>query len=70
MRSVLSPGVRVHSYCDIEDAVVATLSPPKLQTEEEEEVESETELIGEDGEPIEGSAEGEDSGDEDSSGEE
>jgi large subunit ribosomal protein L25 len=55
---------------DVEDAVVATLSPPKLQTEEEEEVESETELVGEDGEPIEGSAEGEDSGGEDSSGEE
>jgi large subunit ribosomal protein L25 len=55
---------------DIEDAVVATLSPPKLQTEEEEDVESETELVGEDGEPIEGSAEGEDSGDEGSSGEE
>lgn len=55
---------------DVEDAVVATLSPPKLQTEEEEEVESETELVGEDGEAIEGSAEGEDSGGEDSSGEE
>ena len=55
---------------DVEDAVVATLSPPKLQTEEEDEVESETELVGEDGEPIEASAEGEDSGDEDSSGEE
>jgi large subunit ribosomal protein L25 len=55
---------------DVEDAVVATLSPPKLQTEEEEEVESETELVGEDGEPIEAAAEGEDSGGEDSSGEE
>ncbi|HEX3432481.1 MAG TPA: 50S ribosomal protein L25 [Solirubrobacteraceae bacterium] len=55
---------------DVEDAVVATLSPPKLQNEEEEEVESETELVGEDGEPTEASAEGEDSGDEDSSDEE
>jgi large subunit ribosomal protein L25 len=55
---------------DVEDAVVATLSPPKLQTEEEEEVESETELVGEDGEPIEAPAEGEDSGGEDSSDEE
>jgi large subunit ribosomal protein L25 len=54
---------------DVEDAVVATLSPPKLQTEEEEDVESETELVGEDGEDAEG-AEGEDSGGEDSSSEE
>ena len=54
---------------DVEDAVVATLSPPKLQTEEEEDVESETELVGEGGEDAEG-AEGEDSGGEDSSGEE
>jgi large subunit ribosomal protein L25 len=55
---------------DIEDAVVATLSPPKLQTEEEEEVESETELVGEGEEDAEGAAEGEGSGGEDSSGEE
>jgi large subunit ribosomal protein L25 len=56
---------------DVEEAVVATLSPPKLQVEEEE-VEAETELVGEDGEPIEGAAEGEGegSGDEGSSGEE
>jgi large subunit ribosomal protein L25 len=55
---------------DVEDAVVATLSPPKLQTEEEEDVESETELIGEGGEDAEDGAEGEGSGGEDSSGEE
>jgi large subunit ribosomal protein L25 len=54
---------------EIEEAVVATLSPPKLQVEEEE-VEAETELVGEDGEPIEGAAEGEGSGGEDSSDEE
>jgi large subunit ribosomal protein L25 len=54
---------------DVEDVVVATLSPPKLQTEEEEEVESETELVGEGGEDAEG-AEGECSGGEGSSGEE
>ena len=54
---------------DIEDTVVATLSPPKLQVEEEE-VESETELVGEDGEPVEGGEDGEGSGGEDSSGEE
>ena len=58
---------------DVEDAVVATLSPPKLQIEEEEEVESETELVGEGGEEAEGAAEGEGEGaggGEDSSGEE
>jgi large subunit ribosomal protein L25 len=54
---------------EVEEAVVATLSPPKLQVEEEE-VEAETELVGEDGEPIEGAAEGQGSGGEDSSDEE
>ena len=47
---------------------MATLSPPRLQSEEEEDVESETELIGEGGEDAEGSGEGADG--EDSSGEE
>jgi large subunit ribosomal protein L25 len=47
---------------DLEETVVATLSPPRLQTEAEEEIESETELVGE-------SAEGaEDASSEDSSG--
>ena len=32
---------------DLEETVVATLSPPKLQAEVEEEIESETELVGE-----------------------
>jgi hypothetical protein len=32
---------------DLEETVVATLSPPKLQTEAEEEIEAETELVGE-----------------------
>ena len=48
---------------DVEETVIATLSPPKLQTEADEEIESETEVVGE------GSADsGDDSGD--SSGEE
>jgi large subunit ribosomal protein L25 len=51
---------------DLEETVVATLSPPKLQVEEED-VESETELVGEDGEAGE---DGADSGSEDSSSEE
>jgi large subunit ribosomal protein L25 len=32
---------------DLEETVVVTLSPPRLQTEAEEEIESETELVGE-----------------------
>jgi large subunit ribosomal protein L25 len=50
---------------DPEETVVASLSPPRV--EEEPELEEETELIGEDGEPIEGEApaEGEDAGGED-----
>jgi large subunit ribosomal protein L25 len=58
---------------DVEDAVVATLSPPKLQVEVEEEIEAETELVGEGEEPEEAdeAAEGaEDAGTEDSSAEE
>jgi large subunit ribosomal protein L25 len=56
---------------EVEDAVVATLSPPRLQVEEEEEVESETELVGEGAEEAEGAEGGEDSGGgEGSSGEE
>ena len=39
---------------DVEDTVVATLSPPKLQAEVEEEIEAETELVGEGEEPAEG----------------
>jgi large subunit ribosomal protein L25 len=43
---------------DPEETVIATLSPPKLQTEADEEIESETEVVGE------GSADsGDDSGD-------
>ena len=54
---------------DVEDAVVATLSPPKLQAEVEEEIEAETELVGEGEEPAEGAEGAEDSA-EGSSGEE
>jgi large subunit ribosomal protein L25 len=38
---------------DLEETVVATLSPPRVEEEPEEEIEEETELVGEDGEPIE-----------------
>src|SRR5271170_4726005 len=50
---------------EIEDTVVATLSPPKLQAEAEEEIEAETELVGEGEEPGEAA---EDTGGEDASG--
>ncbi|HEX3910364.1 MAG TPA: 50S ribosomal protein L25 [Solirubrobacteraceae bacterium] len=46
---------------EVEDAVVATLSPPRLQAEADD-VESETELVGEGGEDAEASGDGEDSG--------
>ncbi len=43
---------------DPEETVIATLTPPRLQLEEEEEgIEEETGLVGEDGEPIEGESE-------------
>jgi large subunit ribosomal protein L25 len=59
---------------DPEETMVATLSPPRLQAEVEEEIEAETELVGEEGEEpeaAEAAAEGgEDAASEDSSGEE
>jgi len=51
---------------DLEETVVATLSPPRLQTEVEEEIEAETEVVGEEAaQPQAGEGEGA----EDSSGE-
>jgi large subunit ribosomal protein L25 len=47
---------------DEPDTVVATLSPPRLQVEDDDEIESETEVVGEGGEAGEASdADGEDS---------
>ena len=53
---------------DPAETIIATLSPPRLQTEVEEEIEAETELVGE-GEAAEGEA-AEDAASEDSSDEE
>ncbi len=50
---------------DDPETVIATLTPPRLQTEEEEEIEQETEVVGE-GEP---EAEGESGGEGESAGE-
>jgi large subunit ribosomal protein L25 len=44
---------------DDPEAVVATITAPKLEVETEDEIETETALVGEDGEPVE-AAEGED----------
>ena len=38
---------------DLQETVVATLTPPRLQVEEEEEIEEETEMVGEEGEEAE-----------------
>ena len=54
---------------EAEEVVVATLSPPRLQAEAEE-LEAETELVGEGAEGAEAAAEGEGSGGEGSGGEE
>jgi large subunit ribosomal protein L25 len=54
---------------DDPETVIVTLSPPRLQTESETEIEEETELVdGETGEPAEGAAEG-DSGEGEADGE-
>lgn len=48
---------------DDPETVIASLTPPKLQLEAEDEIESETELVGEDGEPVaEGEGDGESEG--------
>jgi large subunit ribosomal protein L25 len=41
---------------DLEETVIATLSPPRLQAEQEEEIEAETDLVGEGAEPAEAEA--------------
>jgi large subunit ribosomal protein L25 len=41
---------------DLEETVIATLSPPRLQVEQEEEIEAETDLVSEGAEPAEAEA--------------
>jgi large subunit ribosomal protein L25 len=36
---------------DLDETVLATLSPPRLQTDADTEIEAETEIVGEDGAP-------------------
>ena len=47
---------------DLEETVIATITPPTLEPVEDE-IEVETALVGEDGEPVEGEAEGDEGGD-------
>jgi large subunit ribosomal protein L25 len=44
---------------DPEEFTIATLSPPRVEEEPEPDLEEETALVGEDGEPVEGAEEGE-----------
>jgi large subunit ribosomal protein L25 len=55
---------------DDPETVIATLTPPRLQTEDEDEIEQETELVGEgeDGAEVESGGDGESAGEGDSSG--
>ena len=56
--SAVSPPAGVELLDDSE-SVIATLSPPRLQTEAEEEIEAETELVGEgEGQAAEDAGEG------------
>jgi len=55
---------------EVEETVVATLSPPRLQSEVEEEIEAETEVVGEGEEPGEAAEGAEGGGSDGSSGEE
>ena len=65
--AAVTPPEGVTLLDDLEETVLATLSPPRLQTEVDEEIEAETEVVGEEG--AQPQAEG-DAGSEDSSGEE
>ena len=58
MLSAVSAPEGVTLLDDPEETVIATITPP-TQEPVEDEIETETELVGEDGEPIEGAVEGE-----------
>ncbi len=68
--SAVAPPQGVTLLDNLEETVVATLSPPRLQAEVEEEIEAETELVGEEGAEGEEQAAAEDAGAEDAAGEE
>ena len=49
MLAALQPPEEVTLLDDLEETVLATLSPPRLQSEADEEIEAETEIVGGDG---------------------
>jgi large subunit ribosomal protein L25 len=55
--SAIAPPQGLTLLDEVEETVVATLSPPKLQAEAAEEIEAETELVGEGEQAEEGAAE-------------
>ncbi len=55
--SALSAPEGVTLLDDVEETVIATLSPPRLQSEAADEIEAETELVGEDGAPAQDAGE-------------
>lgn len=57
MLSAIAAPADVKLLDDPEETLIATLVPPRLQVEEEPEIESETELVGEAGEPVEATGE-------------
>lgn len=60
--SIITPPEGVKLMADNpEEVTIATLNPPRVEEEPETEVEEETALVGEDGEPAEGEGEGDDS---------
>lgn len=62
LESVAIPAGVTWAADDPSEVTIATLNPPPVEPEPDEEVEEETELVGEDGEPIEAEADGEDGG--------
>ena len=64
MLASLAPPEGVALLGELEETVMATLSPPRLQTAVEEEIEAETELVGEGGEEAVEAGESEGSADE------
>jgi len=47
--AAITPPEGVTLLDDLEETVLATLSPPRLQTEVDEDIEAETEVVGEEG---------------------
>jgi large subunit ribosomal protein L25 len=55
--ALITPPAGVKLLDDLEETLIATLTPPRLQVEEEEEIEEETEVVGEGEAPAEAAGE-------------